>query len=97
MSYNLLAEGDLDLFDWSRIALQQQRIEVFPIPSQNQAPDAIGIAIPSSRADEAALDELRVVVEQLWVQGATVHDLMEGVAVATSDDLAAVGSRLLGS
>lgn len=96
MSYNLYAEGDLDYVALSRETEHFQVIEIFPIAGDG-GPDALGIAIPSGRAElEGAADELSAFVQLLQVMGAQVHDLVEGTRIETDDDLAQLVARVIG-
>lgn len=96
MSYNLYAEGDLDLFALSHLARRFERIEVFPIAGDGKR-DALGVALPSSRADEAAIAELRELLVTLHATEARVFDLFTGEQIATAADVAALRQRILGA
>jgi hypothetical protein len=91
MSYNLIAEGDLDLFELGSAAAELAPLELFPIDRE-----ALGIAIPSSRAGAAAATALRALVERLWSQDAAVFDLYSGEPIATPAALAEVLQRIGG-
>ena len=93
MAYNLFAEGDLDLFAWSRIAQRCHSIELFPIHEPGRR-DAIGISLPSGQVDATALDELEGVIRRLWP--AEVYDLVSGDRIASDEDLAALRARIGG-
>lgn len=99
MSYNLLAEGDLDLFEWSHLAALFEPLELFPIPAEDAgppaaaagvtslAPDAIGIAVPSRGVGPDAVANLGALVQLLWERDARVFDLHVGRQIATRDEL----------
>jgi hypothetical protein len=91
MSYNLFVEGDLDLFALSNSTQYLQSIEIFPIDS-----NALGIALPSSRADDNARTELTQLVQQMLAIEATVYDLVTGEKIQTSADLDALFDRIFG-
>ena len=91
MSYNLIAEGDLDLFELGLAAAELAPLELFPIDR-----DALGIAIPSSRTGAPAAAALRALIERLWGQDAAVFDLYSGEPVATPAALAAVLANIGG-
>jgi hypothetical protein len=94
MSYNLMVEGDLDLFDLSRLVSDYPSLEIFPIPADELSPtDAVGIAIASSRVNEATLDEVCALITQLQAKQLTVHDLMADLPVTSLSDLR---KRILG-
>jgi hypothetical protein len=95
MSYNLYAEGDLDFVEVSRMVRRYEGIEVFPIAADG-LPDALGIAVPSSRADERARDELDQLIRHLWAAEAKVFDLYAGTRIASDADLTAVYGRIFG-
>jgi len=97
MSYNLMAEGDLDLFELSQLAARYEPLELFPIPAEASSPDAIGIALPSSLVGPPALAALRAVIELLWSKEAAVFDLMTGERIATPDDADALATRITGN
>lgn len=87
MSYNLYAEGDLDLFALSKQAQHLTLVELFPIAGDG-GPTALGIAVPSIDDDDDdddsgddARDELEQIVTQLLAIEATVFDLMTGEQV----------------
>lgn len=107
MSYNLMAEGDVDLFELSQLAQRYEPLELFPIPADDLAlpgpdrpnlfaPDALGIAVASSRSGPPALAALRELVELLWSKQARVYDLYSGDMIATADDLTQLLSRVGG-
>jgi hypothetical protein len=95
MSYNLYAEGKLDFEVLSQRARQCDRIELFPIRDAGE-PDAVGIALPSSRIDDAAWAELAKLLEMLVTSKVAVFDLMTGDRIETADDLSALRERLYG-
>ena len=95
MSYNLYAEGELDLFDLSRVAQQLQCLEVFPIAGDG-GPDAIGIALPSKRANDDARAELQSLIGTLVLAGATVFDLMNGTQITSAEDIEVLERRIFG-
>jgi hypothetical protein len=108
MSYNLMAEGDLDLFELSHGAAQFEPLELFPIPAERSttsdldphrtalAPDALGIAIPSSRSGPEAVAALKALVEFMWAKQARVFDLYSGQEIATPADVDELSARILG-
>lgn len=96
MSYNLLAEGDLDLFELSQLAAAHAPLELFPIPAEGGSPDALGIALSSGDANDVTVGTLTRLIELLWSKDATVWDLMAGVRVAAPLDLSALERRILG-
>jgi hypothetical protein len=108
MSYNLMAEGDLDFFELSRLSAQYRPLELFPVPAANpwpkpegnhQAklePDALGIAIPSSCAGAEAAAALRSLVEFMWSRGVKVFDLYSGEQISTPQELGEVAERIAG-
>ena len=95
MSYNIYAEGDVDFVELSRMARSFESIEVFPIAGDG-LPDGLGIAVPSSRADERARDELDQLIRHLWAAEAKVFDLYVGARIAGDADLPAVYGRIFG-
>ena len=86
MSYNLYVEGDLDFVTLSAQTESLQSIEMFPITDAGK-PDALGIALPSSRVNDAARAELTRIVGQLIASEATVYDLMTAERVTSVDQL----------
>jgi len=100
MSYNLMAEGDLDHVELARLASRFEPLETFPIPAEPDggavAPDGLGIAIPSREAGPEAADALEALVELLWSRDARVYDLYTGEPVATREDLDEVLERIGG-
>ena len=108
MSYNLMAEGDLDLFEFAQAASQFEPLELFPIPATDPhpvehegnriklEPDAIGVAIPRARVGTDAAGALRRFVELMWVKDVNVIDLYCGKRISTPQDLAEVEERIGG-
>lgn len=107
MSYNLLAEGHLDLFELSQCASHYEPLELFPVPASaaitteasepaRMTLDALGIAIPLSRAGAEAGAALRALVEFMWTQDANVFDLYTGEQISTPSELAGVLERISG-
>lgn len=97
MSYNLMVEGDLDLFELSTISLHYLSLELFPIPADDLSPDdALGIAIPSSRATPDTVDELCDLIARLLAKQLAVHDLIAGVVIASDAALPELRARILG-
>jgi hypothetical protein len=95
MSYNLYAEGDVDFEALAQRARRCDRIELFPIRDDGE-PDAIGIALPSSRIDDAAWQELEELLGMLVASSLAVWDLMTGERLETADDFDALRARLYG-
>lgn len=99
MSYNLMAEGDLDLFELGSAASRYQPLELFPILADEVAAkpdaqnrimlqrDALGIAVPTSRCGPEAVAALRALVKLLWSKDAAVFDLYSGRRISTPEDL----------
>ncbi len=108
MSYNLMAEGDLDLFELAQMTSRYEPLELFPIPAEvsgsafgpnhrvKLAPDALGIAVVSSRSGPPAVAALRALVELMWSKQASVFDLYTGEKITTADDLAELAERVGG-
>ena len=108
MSYNLMAEGDLDLFELSQAASEYAPLELFPIPgaepwakaNENHRveleADALGIAIPSNRSGPEAAAALRTLVELMWAKGAAVFDLLTGTQISTPEELAEIEEHIAG-
>jgi hypothetical protein len=105
MSYNLMAEGDLDLFELGNAASQYEPLELFPIAAAESwvkpgahsvelARDALGIAIPTSRCGPEAAAALRTLVERMWAKDVVVFDLYTGDRIATPEELAEVEARI---
>jgi hypothetical protein len=105
MSYNLMAEGDLDLFELAQLSERFLPLELFPIPAEISGPaasggvaklppDALGVAIPSSHVGPEAFAALRDLVPFLWQRGAEIHDLFTGTRVETPTDLEELLGRL---
>ena len=98
MSYNLIAEGDLDLFDLAEKTFAFEPLEVFPIPGEGRGaarvPDALGIAVVTGRSVPAALDALHALIELMWSKGALVHDLCTGARIASEADIVAMAKRI---
>ena len=88
MSYNLYAEGNLDFEVLAQRARRCDRIELFPIRDDGE-PDAIGIALPSSRIDDAAWQELEELLDALVAGELAVFDLMTGDRLESVEDFAA--------
>jgi hypothetical protein len=88
MSYNIYVEGDLDFVTLSAQTSSLQSIEMFPIIDEGK-PDALGIALPSSRANDNARAELTRIVGQLIASESTVIDLMTGQPVTNVAQLIA--------
>ena len=95
MSHNLYAEGNVDFEVLARRARNCDRIELFPIRDAGE-PDAIGIALPSSRIDDAAWQELEDLLDMLVANELVVFDLMTGDRLETAEDFDALRSRLYG-
>jgi hypothetical protein len=95
MSYNLYAEGKVDFEALAQRARQCDRIELFPICDAGE-PDAVGIALPSSRIDDAAWEELEKLLDMLVTSKLAVFDLMTGDRLETADDFDALRARLYG-
>jgi hypothetical protein len=95
MSYNLYAEGDLDLFALSGVAQQLEHIELFPI-ADDGGMDGVGIALASSQVSDAAFGELDHVISMLLASDAAVFDLMTGERIADSGDLPELHARIGG-
>ena len=91
MSYNLLVEGDLDLFALSRSPPDLRAIEMFPIDATS-----LGIALPSSRVNDDARIEITNVVREMLSIEATVYDLFTGQPIKTAEDLDALLERIFG-
>jgi len=100
MSYNLMAEGDLDLFDLAEKTFDFAPLEVFPIPGEGsgaaRVPDALGIAVATSRRGPDAVDALHALIELMWSKGASVYDLYTGTRIANETDIAAMATRVGG-
>ncbi|WP_394834966.1 hypothetical protein LVJ94_51550 [Pendulispora rubella] len=106
MSYNLMAEGDLDLFELAEAATQYNPLELFPIPAGASSSevganhrvkfelDGLGIAIPSSRIGPEAVAALHALVKLMWSKDASVFDLQTGKPIATLKELAQVEEYL---
>jgi len=106
MSYNLMAEGDLDLFELGQTAARYEPLELFPIPVDSPwpkpgadhrvelKPDGLGIAVPSSRFGPDAVAALRALVELMWSKSAAVFDLYTGERITTPEELAEVEERI---
>ena len=88
MSYNLYVEGDLDFVTLSAQTESLQSIEMFPITDAGK-PDALGIALPSSRVNDNARAELIRIVGQLIASESAVIDLMTGQPVTNVAQLIA--------
>jgi hypothetical protein len=93
MAYNLIAEGDLDLFELSRLVQHFAPVEMFPIPGPGG--DALGIDLPSQHADDTAARRLSELIQLLWTKQAVVHDLMAGQQIASEVDLVELEGRIL--
>jgi hypothetical protein len=86
MSFNLIAEGNVDLVAMSQMSGGYEAIEVFPITGDG-LPDALGIALPLSRANESAIEELDELIRRLWANNSRVFDLYTGRAIENDSDL----------
>ena len=69
MSYNVISEAPGRL-DWNQVLSIASElrgvVEVFPIPAESpEDPDALGLSIPSKRADERAWQELTRLIDSL--------------------------------
>jgi hypothetical protein len=108
MSYNLMAEGDLDLFELAQTASRYEPLELFPIPADEPrpglgseqrvklTPDALGIAVVSSRSGPPAVAALRALIGLMWSKQASVFDLYTGTRIATEEDLSELAERVGG-
>lgn len=94
MSYNLVVEGELDLVRLAAISTKFVMIEVFPLPLTDKD-EAIGIAIPRSRANDQAVVELELLLDAVG-EDAKVFDLWSGEQIATRDDRDALAERIAG-
>jgi hypothetical protein len=90
MSYNLFIEGVDSYAPLCIIAARYPVFEMFPIPD-----DALGIALPSSRAGDGAAHVVDL-VHELLDAGLRVHDLYTGRRLQTDEDLAELAARLRG-
>lgn len=108
MSFNLLAEGDLDLFELGRGAQRYAPLELFPVPADSPGPglaagdplqvepDALGIAIRSRDCGPEAVAALQALVRALWNEGARVYNLHSGEEVATPQALEEIARQVGG-
>lgn len=94
MSYNLIAEGTLDLVALAHLSTRFEMIEVFPLPLTD-ADEAIGIAIPRTRANDQAVIELERLLDAIG-DGARVYDLHSGDEIAGEADRDALAERIVG-
>ncbi len=94
MSYHLLAEGDLDLFEMSRLVPAYRPLELFPVPGK--AGDGLGIALASNDATDATVRLLSQLIQLLWSKQVAVWDLMSGQRIANATDLVDLEDRILG-
>jgi hypothetical protein len=111
MSYDLMVEGDLDLFELAQMASRYEPLELFPIPAEGSwpglqrdhpgqgvklAPDALGVAVVSGRSGPPAIAALRALVEYMWSKQASVFDLYTGTQITTAEDLGKLAERASG-
>ena len=96
MSYNLFVEGVDDYVAMSLLAARFPAFELFPIPpEEGEEHGALGVALPSSRAEEGAA-VVADLVREILDAGYRVHDLYPGHEVETDDDLAELALNLAG-
>src|SRR5688500_5825088 len=97
MSYNLLAEGSLDYEELAILTARYPALELFPVPAETEDDrDAMGIALPSSRANEDGAAEMQQLIRELWRTKLQIFDLYVGSAIETEDDLRTLVDRLVG-
>lgn len=95
MSYDLVAEGDLDYVELASFALDFDCADMFPIVDGDA--DAIGIAVLSKRTRMAgAEDQFRELVGMLRVMGATIHDLHTGATIVDDAEVDDLVARIFG-
>jgi hypothetical protein len=97
MSYNLVAEGELDAFDLTQMIEHFVPAELFPIPHGDPAMNLVvglGIALPLSQRGAGAQEGLERLVNHLWSVEAKVFDLCSGGELRTDEELAEVVARV---
>ncbi len=98
MGYTLMAESKQAL-DWAEVHRAvmplRRRVELFPIPGEGGAGDALGVSVPQKNVNDLGWEEITQIADVLQKQfGMEVVDLPSGVRLGP-DTLEAVKTKFL--